>query len=429
MKHKKIFRTISFLIVQIILINAILTSCGLFGGLSANRYFRELNDAYSYDFSTGVLKKFSSEIEVDEKNEFLTFSGNNTKPLAYDTVNVPLADSGKTINVTYTLHDGKLIIAEIPVIANTQYRYSMIGDSTDKFIAIHDDDIYLVNLSDLSAEYLYSFAKGTVSQTIAISPDGKYMSFFVDLSTDADTDEAVGGSSGLYVFDIESRKESRDMNFNYKAEFLCWTKDSSGFLYREKIFGIDGIERYSSLYKYSISSQTSSTIFEVNRQYEQYELIDDEYIYAYSYKSSHMNGVLYIRNIYTQEVTAVVLPRYAIIWEMVLSETKEYAALCALYVDANGYQVSRLISVNLETNDIRFYYEIGYETGLENYGMHSFYWLPDNILIVNFLNTMDLYQDLCRFHKVKHTKSNIPKLDLEDVIAQDTASYEEEIEG
>jgi len=433
MKHKKILSVISLLIIQILLLNAILTSCGLFGSLSAKRYFRELNAAYSYDSEAQVLKKFASETVVDEKNELLTFDGKNTKPLIYETVNVPLGNSGDTINITYTVHNGKLIIAEVPEMAITPYEYFIINGSTDKFIAEDNNGSYLVNLNELSAKPFMNLG-GLVNSNseiklFSISPDGKYMLYFVKHSENrgANINEFY-----LCVYDIISETGDTLIGFANitdlaKWEFLAWEKNASGsFLYREKYVDIYGLDRYSNIYRYVISSKTSNTFLDIDEKYSQYGIVDDEHIFIHSYKSSHMNGILYVKNIYTQEVKIVVLPRYAIIWDMLLSDSKEYAALYALFVDAYSNQVSRLVTVNLNTNDIRFYYEVGYEPGLENYDMHSFYWCPDNVLVVNFLNTMNLYNDLCRFHKVEHTKSNIPKIDIEDIIYKDSVGYEEE---
>ena len=432
MKYKVKLRIWFAIVIQIILFSLILSSCGLIEGIAANRYFRELSASYTYDSESQVLKKLASEIEIDEKNEFMIFDGKNAKPLTYETVNVQLREN-ISINITYTVHNGKLIIAEVPIIASNRYEYFMIDGSTDKFIAEDRAGSYLVNLSDLSAMPFMSLGGFQPYEAdiklFSISPDGKYMLYYARHS------ESRGANIKefyLCAYDISSNTPYSLIGFENTAdlsdwEFLCWEKGNSGsFLYREKYIDIYGIERHSNIYRYSIASQTSNVFLEIDAKYSNYEMVDDEHIYAHSYKSSHMNGVLYIKNIYTREEKAVVLPRYAITWQMSLSENKEYAALCSLYIDMNGHQVTRLVTVNLETNDIRFYYELGYEPGLESYDMHSFYWYPDNILAVNFVNIVNLYNDICRFHRVNHIKSNIPSGNLEEIILQDTMSYEEE---
>jgi hypothetical protein len=60
-----------------------------------------------------------------------------------------------------------------------------------------------------------------------------------------------------------------------------------------------------------------------------------------------------------------------------------------------------LVTLHIETNDIVAQYE---QEQPNNYNIDSsFYWLPDNILAVNFINTSDLYKDLCRLHRITHT--------------------------
>lgn len=425
LKSKKFLLFLSLILVQAMLLSVMLSSCG-FLNISSSKHYKELNAAYSYDFETQVLKKFASEVVIDEKNELMSFDGKSAKPIKYTTVKIKLPRWDYTLNsiidvevpITYAVYNDKLIIAEAPEIEIPYESFPLNGSTDSVIISVKDIGTYLINLSDISAEPLYPYIVNGVTdlnwKIISLSSDNRYFLFEY-------------GGLDLWVYDMNTRTELNLKDYNYvSSEFLCWEKDSSDtFLYRSKSKALDGTDVYSPIYKYSISTQSSEMFMETAGQYAAYEMIDDELIYAYAYKSSDMNGILYIKNIYTQEETAVLLPRYAHVWNIALSESKTYAALCALYIDASGHQVSRLLTVNLETNDIRFYYELGYEVGMENYNIYDFYWCPNNNLIINFINNVDLYRDLCRFHKINHTKSNIPKVDIEGIIQSDIESYEE----
>jgi hypothetical protein len=390
-----------------------------------------LKAAYSFDAEAQVLKKFASETQVDEKNEFMVFGGSykKVKPLKYETASVMLPLSGSAVEtevkIYYTVNNGRLILAEEPEYQVPHYEHFILNGVTDSvIIQTKDSGVNLVNLNDLSIESLNVDLAGGYLDTpggvifdfkiLSVSPDNKYLLYFLNLE-----------STDLHLYDMVSRKITRIMDFN-KKDFLGWTDNSSdAFLYREKITRSDGTQSYSDIYKWYLHESKTDIFLEIDKQYTHYEMLDSEHIYAYSYDARDMNGVLYIKNIYTWEVKAAVLPRYTYVWNLALSKSKEYAGLCALFIDGAGNQVSRIITVYLETNDIRSYYELGYEVGIEKYAVGSFYWCPENVLIVNFINGVNLYEDFCRFHKVNHTKTNIPD-NIKRIIEKDGLRYKEE---
>ena len=427
----------------------ILTACifvsGLCGCVFKRKYFLEFKASYSYDKTSGLFIKFPSEIKY-ESNEIISISyeNNKTQIVNYDFLEIKLPKrdyytgeaSDYNISVAYTLYNGNLIFPEIPM-QYSPHNYYIIKNNTESvIITIDDDNAFLVNLKTAAVTKLYDdssylnyfekIKKGDIkkliyAKTISISPDGKYLLYVSNRNYIKD---GVYNSLDIYSYNIQTGQEKIIMNFTGK-EFLCWEKsdinpNSSGnFLFRESNTSkTDGKRYYSAIKRYSLTQEKEDIFLKINSDYNNYEMIDDQFIYIFKNQRTDENGeiikenIIYIADIYSKKIRAVNLGQYSSIWHVTISENKEYLALFALYININGVAIPEMLTVHIETNDLLAQYE---QTD-DNYFIDTFYWCPDNILAVNFLNTINLYNDLCRLHNINHVNNKFDPNNKNNII-------------
>ncbi|MCL2773035.1 MAG: hypothetical protein FWD71_06770 [Oscillospiraceae bacterium] len=415
---------ISAICIFILFILGILSGCG-----SINRYFAELKSAYIYDKNAHALIKYPSEMTL-EPNELLSFENNKTKVLEYNTLNLTLPKrdyetgviSDYNITIAYTVYNNELVLAQVPV-QSAPYNYFTFNNSTYKvIITIDKENAFLVDLNatpDQAYKKLFDdsgidqyFDTGAIKKLvfadmISLSPDDKYILYL----SNRNYINTSPSSLDLYSYDIQTGAETEIMNFNSdKEEFLCWEKidvhpDASGnFLFRDiNIAKSDGKHTYSDIRRYSITQQKYDTFLTVDSKYNNYEMIDDQYIFStVSNKvdgSVNKNTTLYIIDIYSQEVKSADAGQYNTIWDVQMSDSKDYLAYYGSYMNKNGIILTDIITLHIPTDDV----VSEYNQEIDNYYLDSFYWCPGNVLIINFVNTVDLYNDLCRFHKITHS--------------------------
>jgi len=398
--------------------------CGCAGG---KKYFLELKASYTYDKDTGILKKFPSELKW-APDEILSYNPEDKKTTAleYETLALTLPKRDyKTgeildynITMAYTVYNDKLIFTEVPI-QYAPHDYFIINNSTDSVIVtIDDENAYLINLNDGSIKKLYNdkdfdnfFVKNSeqkliYAKTLSISPDGKYLIYLSNRDYIKDTSSR---SVDIYSYDIQTGTETKIMNFDNK-EFLCWEKNEPrNFLFRE-ISTKDGKRVYSDILRYAVPEYGSGAkprliMKEINEKYKSYEMIDDQYIYAViSRQKDDSNSVtskettIYILDIYSNEILSIDAGKYSTIWHVTMSESKEYLAFFGSYINVAGIAIPEVITLNINTNVII----PQYEQSDGEYFIDSFSWCPDNVLAVNFVNTGELYKDLCRLHSIDH---------------------------
>ncbi|MCL1859745.1 MAG: hypothetical protein FWF92_11010 [Oscillospiraceae bacterium] len=415
------------IIFIIFILSVLFVVSGIYGCAGGRKYFTEFKASYLYDKENNILKKFPSEL-VFEPDEILSYNPEDqkTKILEYETLTVALPQkdykTGKVsdykITMAYTVYNNKLIFTEVPI-QYEPYECFVINNSTDSVIAtIDSDNAFLINLNDSSVKKLYddnnienfieknSEKKLIYAKTISISPDGKYLLYTSNRNYIKDGSQR---SVDIYAYDIQSGTETKIMNFDNK-EFLCWEKNDSGnFLFRE-ISTKDGKKVYSDILRYHVPEKEQGAkpkliMKEIDEKYSSYEIIDDQYIYAViSKQKDDSNSItsrettIYILDIYSNEILSVDAGKYSTVWHVAISESKEYIAFLGAYLNVNGIAIPEMITANIKTNTI----VPQYEQNEAEYFINSFSWCPDNVLAVNFINTADLYKDLCRLHKIDH---------------------------
>lgn len=425
-------------IVSLILGMSGLYSCGL-----NDKYFAELKSSYIYDKQTGILRKYPSEITF-QPDELLSLKDNKTTSVKYKTLNLTLPKRNYNtgivydynITIAYAVYNGRLVLTQIPMqFAPCHFfTFNSPDNSTDSvIITIDNENAFLVDLSESNAgsfkklfndgdfnDYFDENAikKLIFADIISISPDDKYILYRSNRNYIYDSPASLD----LYSYDLQTGTETKIMNFDGK-EFLCWEKlevnpESSGnFLFRDiNISKSDGKKTYSDIRRYSLTKQSEDLFLTLASKYSTYEMIDDEYLYvirsgadrtAEDLKDDetvlvNKNTVLYIENIYSKELKTLDIGKYNMIWDVKISDSRDYLAFFASYININGFAIAEIITLHIDTNNIMPYYE----QNVENYYLDSFYWCPDNVLIINFINTVDLYEDLCRFHKIIHKSAD-----------------------
>lgn len=423
------------LIINIVRIIIIIILCAAFFGQillisgcsSGNKYNLELKSAYMYDSEAQVLIKYPSEVML-QPEEFLTFEEGKTKTLDYETLNLTFPkrnyDTGIVsdfnITVAYTIYNNNLIFTNVPI-QYAMYNYFTFADSAETksvVITIDKENAFLVGLKDASIKKLFNdndfdkyfdadaIKKLIFANVISISPDGRYILYVSNRNYINDSPNSLD----IYCYDMQNGTETNLMNFDHK-EFLCWeksgdSKTSGNFLFRDiNISKTEGTRTYSDIRRYSISENSENIFFAIDENYNNYEMIDEEYFYAVQNIAEraaddmiYKTTTLHIGNIYSGEIKSADMGGYSAAWNAKLSETKDYIAFYASYINENGVVIADIITMNIETADMVPQYE---QDDFKFY-VDSFYWCPDNTFIVNFINTIDLYKDLCRFHKITH---------------------------
>ena len=406
---KKIRQGVSLIFLMLILVPSI-CGCG-----SWNKYFSELNGAYFYDSENFILKKSRSEITWDT-NEILLYSPETKKttPIEYELSELALPKrdyatgeiSDYVINMAYALHNGELIFTEVPYLY-APHEYFSLGDSTDSVVVtIDDENAFLVNLEETSAKKLFDEAdfgsyfeknannKLIYAKLISVSPDGRY---FLYLSNREYIKEDISKSVDIYYFDLQTGIEKKIMNFDNR-EFLGWESGEPGsFLFRDfSISPTEGKRIYSDIRRYDIPNSKEDIFFSFGESFINYEMTGSRY--TYTTEKVEKETIINIYDIYSGEVLTVNAGTYSLIWHIELSESKEYLAFCGSYINPDGMAIAEIVTVNTETGHMVPEYEQSYG----EYIIDSFEWLPDNVLILNFINTARLYRDLCRLYDIEH---------------------------
>jgi hypothetical protein len=425
----------SSVIINIVRIIIIIILCAAFFGQillisgcsSRNKYNMELKSAYMYDSEAQVLIKYPSEI-ILQPDELLSVEDGKTKTIDYQTVNLTFPkrnyDTGIVsdfnITVAYTSYNNNLIFTSVPI-QSALYNYFTFAGSADTksvVITIDKENAFLVDLKEASIKKLFNdddfdryfdvdaIKKLIFANVVSISPDGRYILYLSNRNYINDSPNSLD----IYCYDMQTGTETNLMNFDYK-EFLCWEKsgdlnNAGNFLFREiNMSKTEGTRTYSDIRKYSITANKEDVLFIIDENYNNYEMIDDEYFYAVQNIAErtaddtiHKTTTFYIGNIYSGEVKSADMVGYTAAWNAKLSETKDYIAFYGSYINENGVVIADILTMNIETANI----VPQYEQDDFKYYVDSFYWCPDNTFIVNFINNIDLYKDLCRFHKITH---------------------------
>jgi hypothetical protein len=435
---KRIFLLSAIVLAVCVVFPAVLYACG-------NRHFTELKASYYYDGDNNILVKFPSRLEF-EPNELLTYENRRTGIIDYNILDMllPARDyyTGNfydyRVSVGYAVHNGRIIFTEIPIQYAPGNTYA-IGGRTDAFVLTIDDENAFLIMPDnsdtgYSYEKLFDYsslddalirdtdAKIVFARVISVSPEGRYILY---LSNRNYINAGYISSLDIYAYDMQTGAETMIMNFDNK-EFLCWETGAEGnFLFREiDISPSTGRRIYSDIRRYSIAQSREDIFLRVAEEYRSYEMIGDRYIYiALRGERSEFDTAavlardmdIFIADIYSKEINVVSAGKYSTVWNMKISESKEYLAFFGSYINIEGIAIPEIVTLHIETNDIVAHYE----HTEENYYLSSFYWLPDNVLAVNFQNMVNLNRDLCRLHAIAHRGSAAGAADRSNIIPVD----------
>ena len=136
-------------------------------------------------------------------------------------------------------------------------------------------------------------------------------------------------------------------------------------------------------------------LYEEFEEYNINKTIEEQYVYAFQ------NPNISVSDILSGETFAVNAGKYTDVWNVKLSDSKEYLAFFGSYIDSQNSLVAEIVTLNIKTNAIvAHYYQKENEYRIDSFD--SFGWCPDNVLYVNFINTVNLNADLCRLHKITH---------------------------
>jgi len=429
----------------------IIIFCAVFSGIlygcgPRGKYFTELKASYSYDKINDVLVKFPSEITF-EPDEILEYS--SKKPIQYKTVDFTLSKrdiyTGKIydykITIGYCVHNGKFIFTEIPLQYTPENIYTIGGSVDSVIVSAGDENAFLVNFDNPDipgvqkifedSDFENYFDKDAIikliyAKIISVSPDGKYILY---LSNREYIKGASPSSADIYFYDMQTKKETKIMNFDNK-EFLFWENTdinpgaSGNFLFREtSVEKSTGKKIYSDILRYSLTESKKDVFLPIAEKYRSYEIIDDRRIYIVNkteqQENENVSGknkyTIYTADIYKKETTAVFAGRYSSIWNVKMSENGEYLAFFGSYLNIDGKAVPEIVTLHMKTNDIVAHYEQNEDV----YFIDSFFWCPGNVLIVNFQNMATLYSDLCRFHEINHKNLKTDQIELPEFIPID----------
>jgi len=388
---------------------------GIYGCSILNKHFKELKGRYSYDKENGVLLKFQSELEF-EKEEILSYSNKKTSALKTEIIDFTLQKrDSKTgefldyeVKAAYVIQNDKLLFTEIPLHFPSCDIFTL--NNKNAFVAaVDDENAFLVNINDASSTKIFdddnislfkknSETKLIYAKIISVSPDGRYIIYTTNRNyIDGDSPDSLD----IYSCEVRFGTETKLMNFDNK-EFLFWEKsaDSQNFLFRE-LREIDN--QNSDILSYSITDLTQKIFYKFDSSISNtYKISDEQYIYVLetskAEEDSSRNITIHLFDIYSNDKITVNAKQYSTIWDVKVSENKEYIAFSGSYVNIARQAIPEIVTVNLETQTIVAHYE----QSENNYVINSFFWLPDNILGVNFQNTINLHKDLCRLLDIKH---------------------------
>ena len=388
---------------------------GIYGCSILNKHFKELKGSYRYDKENGVLLKFQSELEF-EKEEILSYSNKKTSALKTEIIDFTLQKrDSKTgefldyeVKAAYVIQNDKLLFTEIPLHFPSCDIFTL--NNKNAFVAaVDDENAFLVNINDASSTKIFdddnislfkknSETKLIYAKIISVSPDGRYIIYTTNRNyIDGDSPDSLD----IYSCDIRFGTETKLMNFDNK-EFLFWEKseDSQNFLFRE-LREIDN--QNSDILSYSITDLTQKIFYKFDSSISNtYKISDEQYIYVLetskAEEDSSRNITIHLFDIYSNDKITVNAKQYSTIWDVKVSENKEYIAFSGSYLNIARQAIPEIVTVNLETQTIVAHYE----QSENNYVINSFFWLPDNILGVNFQNTINLHKDLCRLLDIKH---------------------------
>ncbi|MCL2158069.1 MAG: hypothetical protein FWH48_05125 [Oscillospiraceae bacterium] len=387
---------------------------GTYGCGLGKKYFSELKAAYSYDQKNSVLVKYPSEI-IWESGELLSYAPKTkkTNEIEYEIVELTLPKRDHAtgemadypIYIAYASQNDSLIFTEIPNLYPPHEYFASNSFADSVVVTIDDENAFLVNLSDKSAKKLYddrdlesylekdTQKKLVYAKTISISPNGRYLLY---LSNRDYITVEMSHSVDIYCYDFESGSEKKIGSFE-NFEFLCWDGDNDDrFLVREESYFADGKKAYSEIFSYSAKDLTLDVFYTPGDQYKNYEMIGNGYIYAI--EKTEKETIVHIADIYSGETFSVSAGRYSIIDRLELSESKEYIAFFGTYINVDWMAIAEIVTVNTNTGNLMAHYE----QGENEYYIDSIAWLPDNVLAINFINTAELYKDLCRLHNINH---------------------------
>jgi len=357
---------------------------GICGCGGWNKYFSELGGAYVYDRESFILKKFPSEITWEE-NEILLYSPETkkTKTIEYELLELALpinATSGYVINMAYATHENRLIFTEVPRMY-APHKYFTLNSPDSVVVSVDDVNAFLIDVKEASAKRLLDDAN--FAKTVGVSPDGRYL-LYLSKSTD------------IFCLDIEAGTKSKIMDFADR-EFLGWEKGAPNFLFREsRLSATEGKKIYSDIRRYAIPQSKEDVFFSFGEGYINYEMTGDRY--AYTTKKSERDTIIDIRDIYSGEALSVNVGNYSLIWDIEVCESGEYVAFLASYINPAGMAIAEVATVNTETGHIL----PEYEQSQGQYFIKTFGWLPDNVLMLNFVNTAEPGWDLCRLYDIRH---------------------------
>lgn len=395
---------------------------------AVNKHFAELRGAFSYDAAAQAFIKYPSEF-MYEPNEFLAYYPENsrTRSLEYQILELTFqahdAIIGEVydydIKIAFTVHNNRLLVANIPRYLPL-FNYFRVGNSTDLLIiTVSDDNAYLVNLNDGSIQRLLDdsnfgnyFNRESIktlvfARVLSVSPDGRYILFTSNRNFMGD---GMPNHSELFAYDIQTGTQTKIMEFNDNKELLTWDRyNPDSFLFREERIARDGMRYFTPIFRYSLSSGEQSVFLNIGERYRAYQMAGEEHIYVMvrttNEETGRISASLYIANIYTHETFAVDVGAYNInIWNVRISDSGEYLAFWGSYMIPTGIVLTDVVTIHIPTNHIM----PQYEQSVNQFVINSFYWAPNNILMINFIDTTaPIDGSRNRFHRITHSASGV----------------------
>ncbi|MHC1693754.1 MAG: hypothetical protein AB9835_00455 [Eubacteriales bacterium] len=352
--------------VMVLLLALVLSSCA-----TGEFYPLKLDDVYYLEPDSNTLVKYSSESGYTEKelavirDEKLTYPELTRKYITLPCGKDYSSTGAVKANIAYGVVDGQVVLAT-PTQIEAPFEYISIPDDTSRiFIWVGTTGVNLLDLSQDTAVALISDASMSYVKVLDyIKGEG--------LLYQAGTET---GKTSLYIYNPDTAATKRVADFAGR-EYI--KMDAEGGIICSALEYDNGIAYYKTVEKLDVQSGEYTQLYKSTRKGEVFNYIGQNMIY-----SAPGNGVLEITDYTTGNVEYYDIGAYAQVSYALLSSDGKYLAVYKDLPDASGYIYISLITLNIETGNVKEHYN---SAEVEDYSLYYIEWYDANHLIINYLS-------------------------------------------